>query len=221
MDACKRKIRILFIGNSLTYVNDLPEVVRRLFEGVGIEADCFMLAVGGKCMDYHARQAETAYNIRYGHYDYIVLQGKATGFDPDPFYENGKIIFDKFISGTGAKPVMYVAWSLRGEAEKQPSMTAAYTKLAGYTGGLVAPAGEAWQKALRLRPAPEIYKEDGNHPTRAGTYLCSLCIFYAITGRKKSMALGERGYFSDYGLDRHAAVAFNRIACEKTREFNS
>ena len=132
--------------------------------------------------------------------------------------ENGKIIFDKFISGTGAKPVMYVAWSLRGEAEKQPSMTAAYTKLAGYTGGLVAPAGEAWQKALRLRPAPEIYKEDGNHPTRAGTYLCSLCIFYAITGRKKSMALGERGYFSDYGLDRHAAVAFNRIASMEARK---
>ena len=81
----KKKIKILFIGNSLTYYNFLPECVRRMLECDGIKSDCVMLTAPGKCLKYHSEHPDTKYNILYGHYDYIVLQGVADGFYADEF----------------------------------------------------------------------------------------------------------------------------------------
>lgn len=216
----KKNVKILFVGNSLTYVNYAPEMVRRFFEAAGITAECVMLTQGGKCMDFHVKSSQVSYNILYGHYDYVVLQGKASDFDPESFVVNGKQIYDNWISKTSAKPVMYVAWCLRGQKDRQPMMTAAYVELAKQTDAIIAPVGEAWQKVMRLRPAPEIYAPDGNHPTKAGTYLAAATIFYAIAGRDRTLRLHEgEGLYTECGLDLKTATAINRIACEKAKEF--
>lgn len=216
----KKNIKILFVGNSLTYYNDAPEMVRRFFEAAGISAECVMLAYGGKDIEFHARSAQLAYNILYGNYDYVVLQDKCADFDPEVLLEHGKKIYDNFITKTNSKPVLYAIWPLLGEKSKQPMMTKTYVELAKQIGGIVAPAGEAWYKALRLRPAPELYMSDRNHPTPAGTYLASATIFYAITKRDRMLRLSEgKGLYTECGLDFKTATALNRIACEKAKEY--
>ena len=40
-------MRILFIGNSHTYVNDMPEIVARLAKKDGIDCEVVMIAHGG------------------------------------------------------------------------------------------------------------------------------------------------------------------------------
>jgi len=216
----KKNIRILFIGNSLTYYNYLPEKVHDFFEAIDVNADCVMLTVSGKCMDYHCKQSYTSYNILHGHYDYVVLQGIAMGFNPETFVSCGKQIYDNYISKTDSKTVLYMAYARKDERYKQPEMTAAYLELAKQTGAIVAPCGEVFGKVLRLRPAPEIYCEDKNHPNPAGTYLCAATIFYSIMGRDRMLRLPEKdGVYTKCGLDRKTAMAINRIACEKAREY--
>jgi hypothetical protein len=43
----------------------------------------------------------------------------------------------------------------------------------------IATVGEAWMAALELDPPIELYSNDGNHPSYAGTYLAA-CVLYGV-----------------------------------------
>ena len=43
----KKKLRILFIGNSHTYFNDMPQMVARRFLEEGYDCEVTMIAHGG------------------------------------------------------------------------------------------------------------------------------------------------------------------------------
>ena len=47
----------------------------------------------------------------------------------------------------------------------------------------LAPVGLAWSAALRDQSDIDLWKRDGRHPTKAGSYLAA-CVFYReLTGR--------------------------------------
>ena len=215
------KLKLLFIGNSHTYYNDLPKITKDIFASAGIDIEVTMLTQGGKCLDYHYEQRQTRFNILYGDYDFVILQSKATGFDPESYLEYGKKIYDEFISKTTAKPVLYTVWSNKGKKKDQPTITKANVELAKYMDAIVAPAGEVWQAALRCRPAPTLYREDGNHATPTGSYLAASTIFYAITARYRSLRIPEGGEpYTSLGIDTKTATAINVIACRTAQAFN-
>ncbi len=215
------KISILFIGNSHTYYNDMPAIAKDIFAAAGLEAEVTMLTQGGKCLDWHYDQKQTRFNILYGGYDYIVLQSKASNFDPEPYLENGKKIYDEWISQTDATPILYTVWSNKGKKKDQPALTNANVELAKYMKGRVAPAGEVWQTVLRRRPAPELYREDGNHATPTGSYLAAASIFYAITERRRALRVNEGDEpHTRLGIDERTAAAIHSIACRTALAYN-
>ena len=216
------KIKILFIGNSHTYYNDMALITKDIFAAAGIEAEVTMLTQGGKCLDWHVEQKQTRFNILYGGYDYIILQSKATGFDPELYLESGKKIYDEWISKTNAKPITYMVWSNKGKKkQEQPALTKANVELAKYMNGRVAPAGEVWQTVLRRRPAPELYREDGNHATPTGSYLAAASIFYAVTERRRALRVSEGDEpHTRLGIDEKTASAIHTIACRTALSFN-
>lgn len=215
------KIKILFIGNSHTYYNDMPQIAKGIFAAAGLDAEVTMLTQGGMCLKWHCEQKQTRFNILYGGYDYIILQGKATNFDPEPYLEYGKKLYDDYISGTDAVPIIYTVWSNRGKKKDQPALTNAGVELAAYMHGSIAPAGEIWQSVLRRRPAPELYREDGNHATPTGSYLAAAAVFYAITRRKRALRVNEGDEpHTSLGIDTRTAAAIHSIACRLTLAFN-
>ena len=68
-----KKLRILFIGNSHTYFNDMPIMVARRFREDGYDCEVTMIAHGGWFLEQHAQEPEVRFNILYVHYDYVVL----------------------------------------------------------------------------------------------------------------------------------------------------
>jgi hypothetical protein len=216
------KIKILFIGNSHTYYNDMPLIAKDIFAAAGIEAEITMLTQGGKCLDWHYEQKQTRFNILYGGYDYIVLQSKASNFDREAYLDSGKKIYDEWISKTNATPILYMVWSNKGKKkEEQPALTEANVELAKYTKGRVAPAGEVLQTVLRRRPAPELYREDGNHVTPTGSYLAAVSIFYAITERRRALRVNEGDEpHTRLGIDEKTAAAIHTIACRMALAYN-
>ena len=70
----KKKLRILFIGNSHTYFNDMPQMVARRFLEEGYDCEVTMIAHGGWFLEQHVKEPDVRFNILYGHYDYVVLQ---------------------------------------------------------------------------------------------------------------------------------------------------
>lgn len=70
-------MRVLFIGNSHTYFNDMPQIFAEICRRNGIGTDVTMITHGGMGWDFHEKEPEVRFNIRYGGYDAVVLQHTA------------------------------------------------------------------------------------------------------------------------------------------------
>jgi len=70
-------VRVLFIGNSLTYANDLPGLVQALAAGSaagGSPIDVAMVASPDVSLDDHLASGEASRAIAGGRWDFVVLQ---------------------------------------------------------------------------------------------------------------------------------------------------
>src|SRR5256712_3057541 len=66
--------RVLFIGNSYTYVNDLPAMFAGLARSGGHRVETAMVAEGGATLAEHAASAATSAAITSKKWDVVVLQ---------------------------------------------------------------------------------------------------------------------------------------------------
>ena len=164
------KLRILFIGNSHTYYNDMPAMVRRRFvEEDGLVCEVTMIAHGGWFLAQHVEEPDVSFNIRHGHYDYVVLQEHAHPFGPEEkFFDADRTLAD-WAKEAGSTPVIYMTWAKKDEPEVQQRMTDAHRKIAEETGSLLAPVGEEWWEYRKSHPDIEMYNEDGAHASEAGS----------------------------------------------------
>jgi hypothetical protein len=194
--------RVLFIGNSYTYVNDLPALIRRLAASggnrPGIETD--MVAVGGADLQRLYKETDAVARIRKGCWDYVVLQEQSQldGYVTDPqknspeaFYW-GVHAFDKEIRARGAHTVLFLTWPRKDVVFRNDLLLAAFSKIAKETGAKVAPVGPAWEKAVQERPTMTLHAADGSHPNPYGSYLAA-CVFFAVlSGRSpEGLATGN------------------------------
>lgn len=176
-----RPLRILFIGNSLTYTNGLPLKVRSLAGYAGetrdVETAEATLPNVGLSAHWDGRALDL---LRGSRWDYVVLQEAFFRplSSPDRFRESVRL-FDGEIRKAGAKTILFLHWSRPRDPEAQAKMNDLYLQTARELDALVAPVGPAWQIALRNSPGISLYNSDGMHPTPMGTYLAG-CVFYSL-----------------------------------------
>jgi hypothetical protein len=93
-------------------------------------------------------------------------------------------------AAAGAETVLFMTWGYEhgnGSCDSYDAMQArirdGYEELAALLSADVAPVGMAWAAAVRDRPDLDLWKRDGHHPTKEGSYLAA-CVFYReLTGR--------------------------------------
>ena len=159
-------MKILFIGNSHTYYNDLPALFSRLFDP---ECSVTMIAHGGWFLEQHANEPDVRFNILYGHYDYVVLQEHSHPFGPAEKYYSAVRKLAGWCREAGSMPVLYLTWARKGCFEDQAAMSRACREIAAQTGALIAPVGDRWWKYQEENPGIEMYAEDGAHASLAGS----------------------------------------------------
>lgn len=192
-------MRILFIGNSHTFFNDMPRLVSDMVkEATGEDCESVMLAYGGRSLKWHMSEERFAvrYNLLHGGYDYCVMQEVAHPMtDEADTYENVRKIVSLCRAG-GTTPVIFETWCEKRMPEHQAEMNRRYHYISEDTGALLAPIGEAWEKA-RERSADDLYWRDGEHASPAGDFLTALVITKTLTGKVPDRSF-RRGYdFAD------------------------
>lgn len=183
--------RVLFIGNSYTYVNNLPDMLRELAAARGITLDVGMATTGGwKLSDHWTTQDSDAHRLlRDRKWDVVVLQEQSTfgstqvidgvqrvGAD-DQFQRYAKL-WQEEIRRAGTVPAFYLTWARKGAPDDQAVLDRAYVSAARTANGLVIPVGRAWKGAREHHAGIELFQPDGSHPSPAGTYLAA-CTFFA------------------------------------------
>ena len=176
----EKDLSILFIGNSHTYRNDMPRLVKLRADEEGYNCRVTMLAHPNWFLSQHADEPDVRFNILYGKYDYVVLQEHAHPFGPEESFLNAAIPLNKMIREAGSTPVIYECWAEKDHPENQEHMNKVHQHVADEIGALLAPVGEYWWGYKESWPDLEMYADDGQHASPAGSDFAAKYIWETI-----------------------------------------
>jgi hypothetical protein len=221
-------IKVLFIGNSFTSVNDLPAMVAQIATSLGDTVIHDMSAPGGYTFAQHTTNQDTLNKIRAQAWDFVVLQEQSE-LPTNPAYQVAQFVTpyaiqlnnDILQANPKAKTVFYETWGYKnGDTQFCPTNPAvctykdmqerlnnAYQMLATQTSAKLAPVGEAWSLARKLYPNINLYQSDDKHPSEQGTYLAA-CVFYVTLFNKPVVGAAA------LDLSKQDAAALQQIAQE-------
>lgn len=193
-------LRILFIGNSYTAVNNLPQVMRDMCVATGHIADVQVSAPGGLTLSGHLGNSATQNLIQQGNWDFVVLQEQSQL----PAFPDGQVatafypavaLLDSLIHiySPCAKTVLYMTWGRKfGDQDNcaffppictyegmDSLLQLRYTNAADSISAIISPVGPVWHYLRDSASTIELYQNDNSHPTAAGTFAAA-CSFYTI-----------------------------------------
>jgi hypothetical protein len=174
--------KVLFIGNSHTYLNYMPQMLVALSNADDLDFELIVDQCTGEGvgLEWHWNNPPSREAIVKRKWDYVVLQDRSGGplEEPDSFVHHAGLL-DAEINKQGAKTVLFMTWANRQRPDTQITLTAAYTNLAKEINAILAPAGMAWEAVHRVAPDIDLHHRDGRHANPVGSYLTA-CVFYAV-----------------------------------------
>ncbi|MBF0483131.1 MAG: hypothetical protein HQL25_00345 [Candidatus Omnitrophica bacterium] len=196
-----KKINVLFIGNSLTSINDLPGMIAQLAKSRNFEMKYEMYAPGGYTFAQHSADPVLLGKIKRGDWDFVVLQEQSQM----PAIENQMVLeaqvyayakkLNQMVKAANfnAKVVFYMA--MANKNANQERVNSSYTHMAQQNSAMLAPVGIVWKKVRSEKPELNLYLDD-RHPSIIGTYLTA-CVFYATLFKDSPVGLQHSEYIDD------------------------
>jgi hypothetical protein len=190
-------LRVLFVGNSFTFCNDMPQMLHELAaEDPGAPPVFSVARVRGSwTLEGAADDKGIVSLVDDIEWDAVVLQERSwyLAESRDWWLRETYRYADELrrtIEAGGDPGLLFETWGYRDGIGKgdsydwmQGRLEQGYDQLGARLGMDVVPVGNAWYAAHKLRPALGLWAGDGRHPNRAGSYLAA-CVFYAkLTGR--------------------------------------
>ena len=173
---------ILFVGNSLTYYNDLPLIVESLADSVpGLTPEqrlsVSMVAFPDYALIDHWSEGTAVRALETSKWSVVVMQQGSSALDEGrTLLRDGTKKFDEKIRAAGGRAGLYAVWPFASRQFDFDRVNESYTLAAQDVGGMLFPVGEAWRAAWRRDPNLALYATDGLHPTVRGSYLGGLVI---------------------------------------------
>lgn len=176
--------RVLFIGNSHTYTNDLPGMVQALARAAGDTAlRTTSITSGGVSLEDHMAMGDAPRALQQSAWEFVVLQQGTSAANESQLHLSAWAgQFEPLIRGAGAVPVLYQIWPHVTRRFDADAAVTSYYNAAVAVEGIFAPAGDAFTDALGLDAGIGVYSPDGLHASRRGTYLAAVVILSRLTG---------------------------------------
>jgi hypothetical protein len=169
--------KVLFIGNSLTYVNDLPGMLTAIAAQAGKTLVTAEVVQGAFALEDHFRAGDAQVEIAKGYQLVILQQGPSSLEESQANLLHWATRFDPVIRNSGARPALYMVWPELERFSRFNDVRDSYSNAALAIDGMFIPGGEAWRASWRIDPALEFYGEDDFHPSTLGTYAVALSMF--------------------------------------------
>ena len=196
-------LRVLFLGNSYTSYNNLPQLVQRLSDSAGRTMIIDSNMPGGMTVSGHVNDATSIAKISQGNWDYVVIQEQSQLPTIDYYRYNDmypaltdlKTLVEQFNPCT--RIITYMTWGRRFGGQQcdptntycspifvdfnhmQDSLTSAYSEISDVLNIQCAPVGITWQNILNDTTLV-LHSNDNSHPNIDGSYVAALTIYSSI-----------------------------------------
>jgi hypothetical protein len=226
----------LFIGNSYTAYNNLPQMVGQCATSTGDQLIFNSNTPGGATFQGHTTNATTLEKIQLGDWDFVVLQEQSQR----PAFPDAQVAQDVFpfaaqldalikTHNPCAETIFYMTWGRKnGDSQNCPVwppictyegmdslLHLRYMQMAEQNQAMVSPVGAIWRFLRENHAAIELYNPDESHPSYAGSYAAA-CSFYTVIFRKDPTLITWNGSLSaqDASTIRNAAktIVFDSLS---------
>lgn len=201
--------RVLFLGNSYTQVNNLPQMLQEMAKSTNDSLLVDNYTPGGYRLQNHASDLSAITKIAAGNWDFVVLQEQSqlpsftdidVATDVFPFARKLDSLIKTY--NPCAQTIFYMTWGRKnGDAQNCPFwppvctyagmdslLHLRYRMMADSNNAFVSPVGAVWREIRDKYPEIELYQTDESHPALEGTYAAA-CSFYSVIFRKSPMLI--------------------------------
>ena len=191
-DALADGARVLFIGNSLTYSNELPSILEAIARQSGKRLITDAITIPGGALEDHFRSRTAHAALASGGYAIVILQqGPSSLPESQANLREWMQRFAPRIRAGGARPALYMVWPDETRLAFFDDVRASYSNAALDVNGMFIPAGEVWRAAWRIDAQLPLYAGDRFHPSALGSYAAALSM-YAELYRQSPVGLPAR-----------------------------
>jgi hypothetical protein len=202
-------LKVLFLGNSYTHVNNLPQLVSQVAASTGDYVNYNSYAPGGYTLQQHSSDATALSMLSQLPWDYVVLQEQSQrpsfpiGQVQSDVYPYAKKL-DSLINAANpcAETVFYNTWGRKnGDAANCANfpplctyqgmdslLQLRYGYMADTNNAILSPVAQVWRYIRTNYPGIELYNPDESHPSVAGSYAAA-CAFYTVLFRKNPLQI--------------------------------
>lgn len=204
-----KPVRVLFVGNSLTYVNNMPRLLHALaaVQPGKLAITTNTWAAPGGSLEQRWSDGHVAKALADGHWDVLVLQERtaevacltsAASRRPASCRISERVYhqFAKLAAANGTRVLLLSTWgmdrgrrarrgnSMRGQDRLDAAFETLAARLRADDGAKVdvVPAGHALRAWADEREDPTVVFPDGLHPSVAASLVIAAQIYHAITG---------------------------------------
>lgn len=199
-----KHIRVLFIGNSYTNYNNLPELIKQMAVQSGDTLEYTAHTPGGNTLQQHAANSTVQNYIQAGNWDYVVLQEQSQL----PSFGDAQVASQVYPYATAlcntirqynpcAQIVFYMTWGRKnGDASNcqylpdvctykgmDSLLQLRYRIMAQDNKTLISPVAKVWRKIINEQAQLNLYVADESHPSNLGSYAAA-CTFYTLLFEK-------------------------------------
>jgi hypothetical protein len=218
---------ILFLGNSYTQVNNLPQLTSDVASSAGKTLTFQTNTPGGYTLMEHSTNSTSIAKIMQGNWDFVVLQEQSQR----PSLPIEKVETDVFpyafsldsmvreYSPCG-ETIFYMTWGREnGDASNcswwppvcsysgmDSLLSQRYMMMGNDNNAVVSPVGALWKYIRSQYSDIQLYASDGSHPSPIGSYAAACC-FYTVVFRDDPMQITY-----DFNLDATQALNIREAA---------
>jgi hypothetical protein len=176
--------RVLFIGNSYLYFEDIPGIVQALADSAGGDKLAVeTIAAPDFALIDHWNTVTARAEIAKGGWEWVVLQQGPSSVEVNrDTLRLATKLFAAEIAKVNAKPALFSAWPSQPRRQDFDRAIESYALAAADVDGILLPVAAAWLAAWEREPAIELYA-DGLHASPEGAYLSALVIYARLLGK--------------------------------------
>lgn len=175
-------MKVLFLGNSHTFYNDMPQIFANICRERGRDVEVAMQAHPGVTYGWHWKQlTELRFALMYGGFDYMVMQQAAHSPCPgreETLADAGRII--ELARQCGVTPIQTMPWAEKRDPGHQKKMYDIFETLGRQYGVTLTVAGNVFEDVFYHHPEIDLYWVDGEHASPYGSYTIAMAAYAAI-----------------------------------------
>ena len=174
-------IHVLFVGNSLTYYNNLPLMVVDAAAKDGKQFVVETLAFPNYALEDHWLIGRMQQMVCQGNFDYVVVQqGPSSQEDGRAMLLEYGTLLKTLCDSRGSKLAFFMVWPARQNYHTFPGVISNYSEAALATNSILCPVGSTWKRYIDRSNDYSYYSSDSFHPSVLGSQVAADIIYSSL-----------------------------------------